>query len=153
MICIEKIIDSKVLIIDKMGVIHALGRVNNSKYHVKLLLDYLKGNYPSLDITKLKIGSSRNYYGYIFGRLGNIIYFNDVNINGTGMFYFPDNLTEKQINTLNNLDLGNIKVAICYSPYKVKNGIEYRMIGLDGEHSLKEAIDEFMYKESRIRRR
>ena len=82
------ILDSKVTVINSDGAIYMMGRINNSKYHVKLLLDYLKENYPSLDITKLKIGNSRNYYGYIFGRLGNIIYFNDVNINVQECFIF-----------------------------------------------------------------
>ena len=145
MIYIKKLIDSKVGIIDKDGVIHAMGRVNDSKYHVKLLLDYLLERYPTLDISKLSVGSPRNYYGYIFGKLGNIICFNDKN---TAMFYFPDKLTSHQIDTLYNLDLGRQKVAICYDLKIMGNNINDKMIGLDGEHLLNEALDEFMNKQS-----
>ena len=63
------ILDSKVAIIDSAGAVHAMGRVNKSRYHIKYLLDYLEENYPNIDIRKLKIGSSRNYYGYIFSKL------------------------------------------------------------------------------------
>ena len=145
MIYIKSLIDSKVGVIDKDGMIHAMGRVNNSKYHIKLLLNYLLEKHPTLDISKLNVGSPRNYYGYIFGKFRDIIYFND---NSTGMFYFPDELTLNQIDTLYNLDLGRQKVAICYDLKITGNNINDKMIGLDGEHSLNEALEEFMNKQS-----
>ena len=138
------ILDSKVAIIDSAGAVHAMGRVNKSRYHIKYLLDYLEENYPNIDIRKLKIGSSRNYYGYIFSKLGDIIYFNDKGFNGdTGMMFFPDELTDAQIQTLYDLDLGNQKIAICFN---FKNVDSYRMVGLEGDSSLPEALDLYMSK-------
>ena len=134
----QNVLDSKVTVIDIKGIVHAMGRVNKSRYHIKYLIDYLEENYPNIDIQKLKIGSSRNYYGYIFSKLGDIIYFND---GGTGMMYFPDELTDKQIDVMYNLDLGNQKIAICFN---LKNPNNYRMVGLEGDYNLKDSMDAYM---------
>ena len=134
----KDVINCKTAVIDSEGVIHVMGRSNESKYHIKYLLDYLEENYSNIDISKLNIGSSRNYYGYIFGKLGNIIYFND---GGTGMIYFPDELTDKQKDVMYNLDLGNQKIAICFN---FKNPSNYRMVGLEGDYNLKDSMDAYM---------
>ena len=134
----QNVLDSKVTVIDIKGIVHAMGRVNKSRYHIKYLIDYLEENYPNIDIQKLKIGSSRNYYGYIFSKLGDIIYFND---GGTGMMFFPDELTDAQFKTLYNLNLGNQKIAICFNFKSVDN---YRMVGLEGESNLKDSMDAYM---------
>ena len=134
----KDVINCKTAVIDSEGVIHVMGRSNESKYHIKYLLDYLEENYSNIDISKLNIGSPRNYYGYIFGKLGNIIYFND---GGTGMIYFPDELTDKQIDVMYNLDLGNQKIAICFN---FKNPSNYRMVGLEGDYNLKDSMDAYM---------
>ena len=134
----KDVINCKTAVIDSEGVIHVMGRSNESKYHIKYLLDYLEENYSHIDISKLNIGSPRNYYGYIFGKLGNIIYFND---GGTGMMYFPDELTDKQIDVMYNLDLGNQKIAICFN---FKNPSNYRMVGLEGDYNLKDSMDAYM---------
>lgn len=134
----KDVINCKTAVIDSEGVIHVMGRSNESKYHIKYLLDYLEENYSNIDISKLNIGSPRNYYGYIFGKLGNIIYFND---GGTGMIYFPDELTDKQKDVMYNLDLGNQKIAICFN---FKNPSNYRMVGLEGDYNLKDSMDAYM---------
>ncbi len=134
----KDVINCKTAVIDSEGVIHVMGRSNESKYHIKYLLDYLEENYSHIDISKLNIGSPRNYYGYIFGKLGNIIYFND---GGTGMIYFPDELTDKQKDVMYNLDLGNQKIAICFN---FKNPSNYRMVGLEGDYNLKDSMDAYM---------
>ena len=140
----QNVLDSKVAVIDIKGIVHAMGRVNKSRYHIKYLIDYLEENYPNIDIQKLKLGSSRNYYGYIFSKLGDIIYFNDNGFNGdTGMMFFPDELTDAQLKTLYNLNLGNQKIAICFNFKSVDN---YRMVGLEGESNLKEALNLYMEK-------
>ena len=140
----QNVLDSKVAVIDIKGIVHAMGRVNKSRYHIKYLIDYLEENYPNIDIQKLKIGSSRNYYGYIFSKLGDIIYFNDNGFNGdTGMMFFPDELTDAQLKTLYNLNLENQKIAICFNFKSVDN---YRMVGLEGESNLKEALNLYMEK-------
>ena len=134
----KDVINCKIAVIDSEGVIHVMGRSNESKYHIKYLLDYLEENYSNINISKLNIGSPRNYYGYIFGKLGNIIYFND---GGTGMIYFPDELTDKQKDVMYNLDLGNQKIAICFN---LKNPNNYRMVGLEGDYNLKDSMDAYM---------
>lgn len=134
----KDVINCKTAVIDSEGVIHVMGRSNESKYHIKYLLDYLEENYSNINISKLNIGSPRNYYGYIFGKLGNIIYFND---GGTGMIYFPDELTDKQKDVMYNLDLGNQKIAICFN---FKNPSNYRMVGLEGDYNLKDSMDAYM---------
>lgn len=134
----KDVINCKTAVIDSEGVIHVMGRSNESKYHIKYLLDYFEENYSNIDISKLNIGSPRNYYGYIFGKLGNIIYFND---GGTGMMYFPDELTDKQIDVMYNLDLGNQKIAICFN---FKNPNNYRMVGLEGDYNLKDSMGAYM---------
>ena len=134
----KDVINCKTAVIDSEGVIYVMGRSNESKYHIKYLLDYLEENYSNISIGKLNIGSPRNYYGYIFGKLGNIIYFND---GGTGMMFFPDELTDAQLKTLYNLNLGNQKIAICFNFKSVDN---YRMVGLEGESNLKDSMDAYM---------
>lgn len=140
MIYIESLINKKVAVIDTEGNVWAMGRTNESKYHVKYLLDYLNDNYPNINKSILTLGSARDKYGYFFGLLGNIIYFND---GLTGMFYFPKELTESQLETMNNLDLGNQKVAICFN---MKDNGSSRMIGLEGESSVKEAMEVYIQK-------
>ena len=89
--------DSKVSIIDNDGNIHLMGKAYERKTHITHLLKFLNENYG--EIKGLKIGSSRNIYGYVFGKLGYIVYFND-SFSGTGMLYFPDEITQKQIDVL-----------------------------------------------------
>ena len=67
--------DSKVSIIDSDGNIHLMGKAYERKTHITHLLKFLNENYG--EIKGLKIGSSRNIYGYVFGKLGYIVYFND----------------------------------------------------------------------------
>lgn len=131
------LLDNKVAIIDSEGAIHAMGRVNEPRVHIKYLLDYIDKQYPNIDMERLNIGYPRKLYGYIFGKLGNIIYFNDGH---TGMIYFPDELTLAQMNTMKSLDLGNQKIAICFNPKKIGNKINFRMVGLEGDYDLKDSM-------------
>lgn len=142
MIKIEKdLLANKVAVIDSEGTVHAIGRVNEAKVHIKYLLDYLEETYPKLDISKLNVGMPRSYYGYIFSRLGDIIYFND---GKTGMVYFPEEVTDKQLDTMNSLDLGNQKIAICFNSKNNNGKIDFRMVGLEGDYNLKDSMDAYM---------
>lgn len=145
----KKVLNSKVSIIDKDGLIYMMGRSNESKTHVTYLIKYLEDKYGA-DTSKLKSGLSRKIYGYIFGKLGSIIYFND---GLTGMFYFPSIVTDEQEKVLKNLDLGYQKIAVCYSPFKLNNDIDYKMLGLDGEHCLKDVLAEYFIKQNNHLRR
>ena len=135
----ESLINSKVAVIDEKGIVHVMGRVNESKYHIKYLLDYLDNNY--FNKNNLTIGSSRDKYGYFFGTLGNIIYFND---GLSGMFYFPNELTKAQLERMKDLDLGIQKVAICFN---LKDNGYSNMIGLDGNLSIGEAMEVYIQKD------
>ena len=146
MINIEKeVIDCKTAIIDSDGIVHVMGRVNEARYHIKYLLDYLNDNYPNINKSSLTLGSARDKYGYFFGKLGNILYFND---GLTGMFYFPKELTDLQLETMDNLSLGNQKVAICFD-LKDNGSINSRMVGLEGNLSVHEALEAYIQKNNK----
>ena len=144
----KDVINCKTAVIDSEGVIHVMGRSNESKYHIKYLLDYLEENYSNINISKLNIGSPRNYYGYIFGKLGNIIYFNDLE---SCMIYFPDELTDKQVEIMSNLNLGNQRVAIFYNLEDYGTFIFSEYIGLDDENyvDLKGAMNQYLNIQNR----
>ena len=134
----ESLINSKVAVIDEKGIVHVMGRVNESKYHIKYLLDYLDNNY--FNKNNLTIGSSRDKYGNFYGTLGNIIYFNDVE---TGMMYLPDELTSEQIDALYKIDLGNQRIALFYNPMDFGTFKLFNSIGLDEQSTFKEVLNEY----------
>ncbi len=137
----QKVINSKVSIIDQSGVAHVMGRVNEPRLHVKYLLDYIDLNYPNINTNNLTVGNARERFAYQLALLGNITYFNDINF---GMFYFPNDLTDEQLETLYSLDLGNKKVGICYNLKEVGKNIMSRPIGMSGDYTLKDAMEEYM---------
>lgn len=136
----KKVIDSKVALIDSEGVIHAMGNSNEAGSHAIYFIDYIKENYSGIDVSKLNIGSERHEFGYMFGKLGDIIYFNDVN---TGMIYLPDALTDEQIDALYKIDLGNQKIALFYNPIDFGSFKSFSSIGLDEQSTLKNVLDEY----------
>ena len=146
----KKVIDSKVTLIDSKGAVYAMGMASEAGSHAIYFIDYIKKNYPDIDVSNLNIGSERHEFGYIFGKLGDIIYFNDVN---TGMIYFPDELTGEQIDALYKIDLGNQKVAIFYSPIDFGSFKVFSEVGLDGEHTFKEALAEYLDGNKMIKKR
>ncbi len=137
----KKVIDSKVLVIDSDGVGYLMGRVNESRLHVKYLLDFIHYKYPNTPSISLTQGNARDRLIYQLCQCGNVVYTNDVNF---GMFYFPNELTDKQIDTLYALDLENQKVAICYNLKEIGNNINFRTIGLDNNYNLKGAVLEYL---------
>lgn len=139
----KKVIDSKVAVIDSEGVIHTMGKANEAESHAEYFKDYIETNYPNIDVSNLTIGSPRDRFGYILGRFGNVIYFNDLD---SGMIYFPDELTEAQVNTLCNLDLGNQRIVIFYNLEDYGAFICSQPIGLDFENSgnLKEVMGKYL---------
>ena len=60
------------------------------------------------------------------------------------MLYFPNELTDEQLQTLDNINLGNQKVGICYNLKEVGKNIMFRTIGVDNDYNLKEAMEEYM---------
>ena len=147
MICIQNIVNSKVAVIDEEGQLYIMGSVNEKNSHVIRLLNYLEEKYPNVNTDSLKIGSPRDHYGYVFGKLNNIIYFNDIKF---GMFYFPDEVNEMQLETLESLDLGDKKVAICYN---LKENGMFPMVGGEGDYNLNEALEVYLQRIKRKARR
>lgn len=136
----KKVIDSKVTIIDESGIPHMMGMVNEPSKHVKYLLDYISLNFPDINTSNLTTGNVGERFAYQIAMFGDITYFNEMNF---GMFYFPDELTEEQLETLDNIDLGNKKVGICYNLKQVGNKIMYQPIGMGNDCTLKEAMGEY----------
>ena len=139
----KKIIDSKVALIDKEGIIHVMGDANEAGSHAAYFIDYINNYYFNVDTNNLTIGSPRDRFGYILGRFGNVIYFNDVD---SCMMYFPDELTEKQISVLNSLDLGNQRVVLFYNLQDFGTFVCSETIGLeDDEHmNIHEVMNEYL---------
>lgn len=146
----KEIINSKISIIGAEGIIYMMGRVNEQRLHVKYLLDYINSKYPNVNTSNLTIGNARDKIAYQLTSRGNIVYFNDVSF---GMFYFPDNLTDEQVNTLNNIDLGNQEIAICYNLKDLGKFINFRTIGLDGDYKFDDVINEYFIKNGSKQRR
>ena len=136
----KNLINSKVALIDNSGVIDVMGSSNEAGSHAIYFIDYLKKKYPNIDISNLNIGSERHEIGYIFGQLGNIIYFNDVE---TGMMYLPDELTSEQIDALYKIDLGNQRIALFYNPIDFGTFKLFNSIGLDEQSTFKEVLNEY----------
>ena len=137
----KKVIDSKVTIIDESGISHMMGMVNEPSKHVKYLLDYISLNFPDINTSNLTTGNVGERFAYQIAMFGDITYFNEMNF---GMFYFPDELTDEQLETLDNIDLGNKKVGICYNLKEVGKNIMSRPIGMSGDYTLKDAMEEYM---------
>lgn len=139
----KRVIDSKVTIIDESGIPHIMGKVNESSKHVKYLLDYINLNFPEIETDNLTVGNVGERFAYQIAMFGDITYFNEMNF---GMFYFPDKLTDEQLETLDNIDLGNKKVGICYNLKQVGDKIMYQPIGMGNDYTLKEAMEEYRSK-------
>jgi len=137
----KRVIDSKVTIIDESGIPHVMGMVNEQRLHVKYLLDYIHLNFPDIKTDNLTVGNVGERLAYQIAMFGDITYLNEMNF---GMFYFPAVLTDEQLETLNNIDLGNKKVGICYNLKQVGDTIIYCPIGMGNDYTLKEAMEEYM---------
>ena len=139
----QKVIDSKVTIIDESGIPHAMGKVNEPSKHVKYLLDYINLNCLDINVGSLTDGNAGELLAYYIAKIGDITYFNE---DGFGMFYFPDNLTDEQLETLDNIDLGYKKVGICYGLKLVGKNVMHFTIGMANDMTLKEAMEEYINK-------
>lgn len=150
----KSILNSKVAIINNRGNVFLLGRLNEQRYHVKYLQDYasyLISNDPMFELGDLMSGDLFNRLVFDLVDYGEIIYLNEFNF---GMFYFPKNLTNEQINSLNQLDLGNKKVGICYNLKNLGKIMNFRSIGMNNDCTLNDAFREYLGKvRSNIRRK
>lgn len=137
----KKIASSKIMVIDSSGACYLVGKVNEAKSHVKSLLSFINYKYKNLHIDSLTSGNARDNLVYLLTSFGNVVYLNDVHF---GMFYFPNELSERQINSLYSLDMDDQKVAICYNLRQVGNLVNFRTIGIDNDYTLKGAILKYL---------
>lgn len=133
------LVNCKVAVIDKDGCVHMMGKSNEAESHVEYFINYLEENNPNVDVSKLNIGSVRHDIGYIFVTLGDIIYFNDLD---TAFLYFPNELTEGQVDTLFKLNLNEQKVAIFYDPIDFGSFKSFTQIGNENTN-LSDALGEY----------
>lgn len=141
----EDITNCKVVLIDREGAIYKMGKVGDGIFHVDYLYDFLEDNYSDDPIfSTLKDEYRRDVYAFHFGNLGYVVFYNSVHEGfGYGMFYFPSDLTMAQKDVINNLNLGDEKVAICYDLENFGSFVHSNIIGEDGEHSLQDAMEEY----------
>lgn len=135
------LINCKVAIIDKNGVIHMMGQMGDGQLHVSLFKKYISETYGNILKINIDDQTPREEVCYYLVELGNVIYTNDYLFSS---FYFPSNLSEKQFETLENLELGEMIVGINYECDD--NRHEY--IGDDGEHDFKMAFAEYLNKKN-----
>ncbi len=141
MIKLKEIIDSKVALIDKDGIIHTMGDFNEAGSHAAYFIDYINKNYPGLNTNHLSIGSPRDRFGYIMGKFGNIIYFNDVD---SCMIYFPDELTDRQLDVMNNLNLDDQRVSLFYDLQDLGEFVISKQIGLDECNNISQVMNQYL---------
>ena len=98
----KKKFNPKVAIIDSDGQVYMVGRENEARLHVPYLLKLLYFKYPNIEVGSVANSNARDRLAYILVELGNVVYLNDVSF---GMVYFPKELTDKQLKTIDILDL------------------------------------------------
>lgn len=147
--------DCKVALIDDNGNINTMGKAGDGTFHVDYLFDFFNKTYSSApELSLLTDEYRRDVYAYHFGNFGYVVFYNHV-YDGLkyGVFYFPNNLSRQQVAVLENLDLGDEKIAICFDPTDFGSFVNFEMIGADGEYNLSEAMNEyFEQKNSRLKR-
>lgn len=136
----KKKFNPKVAIIDRDGQVYMVGRENEARLHVPYLLKLLHFKYPNIEVGSVANSNARDRLAYILVELGNVVYLNDVSF---GMVYFPKELTDKQLKTIDILDLDK-KVLVCHSPREMGGNINFRNFGLDGDYNLQEATLEYL---------
>lgn len=144
----KKKFDPKVAIIDSDGQVYMVGKENEARLHVPYLLKLINFKYPNIKTGSITNINARDRLAYILVELGNVVYLNDVNF---GMVYFPKKLTDKQLSTIDLLDLDK-KVLACYNPKEIGDKINFRTFGLDGDYDLQGATLEYL-KNTKIYKR
>ena len=139
----KKAIDSRVVIIDKDGTTHYLGSVKEIEFHGEYLMDYINEYYHGdTEFDGLDIGSPRDQFGYHLGKVGKATYFNGESY---GVIYLPKDVSDAQIDSVYALDLGDQPVMVGFNPEDY-GFICYETIGMNGDYTLKEAMDEYTEK-------
>ena len=134
-------LDSRVVIIDKDGTPHYLGSVKEIEFHGEYIMDYIKEYFPSdKEFDGLDIGTTRDKFGYHLGNVGKATYFNGESY---GVIYLPDDISDAQIESVYNLNLGNQPVMIGFNPEDY-GFICYKTIGINNDYTLKDAMDEYL---------
>lgn len=141
----EDVRECKVALIDREGAIYEMGKVDDGTFHVDYLYEFMKNNYSDDPIfSSLEEEYRRDVFAFHLGNLGYVVFYNSLHEGFKyGMFYFPGDLTKAQRDVIDNLNLGNEKVAICYDLENFGSFVHSNIIGEDGEHSLQDAMEEY----------
>lgn len=107
----DDITNCKVVVINPSGLLHKLGFIWDGFLHLDLLRRYISCDYPN-ELKGLDVQNGRLDFVLRLCKRGNIVFFNDYIF---AQFYFPDRLTDEQVNILNNLELGEVPTAIYYN--------------------------------------
>ncbi len=142
--------ECKVALIDYNGNIKMMGKAGDPTFHVDYLFEYFNETYPSEPKLKLLMDEyRRDVYAYHFGNFGYVVFYNHIHEGFKyGMFYFPTGLSKEQEVVLENLDLDDEIVAICFDPTDFGSFVNYEMVGADGEYRLSEAMNEYYEKKN-----
>ncbi len=136
----------KVALIDHDGNINKMGQIGDGIFHVDYLYEYIEKNFIGEDeLTNLNDEMRRDVFAFHLGNFGYIVIYNDV-VDGLeySMFYFPNEISSKQVNVINELNFDRKKVAICYDPVDFGKFVHFFIIGEDGNQSLKEVFNEYL---------
>lgn len=137
----NKDLDSRVIIIDQSGHAYHIGSIVDEQSHGKTLMNYVEKKYPyATEFLDLNVDDNRELFAYRLGLYGDAVYYN---IGNNGVIYLPYDVTDEQINTIYNLDLGNQFIELGYSPEYFGYSC-YKAIGMGCELTLKEVMDEYI---------
>lgn len=106
---------SNATVIDINGMKHYLGDIDAPLYHTDTLDDYIEKNYSHEEMFDLLYeNNSKDMYAYILGLCGDIVYLNGKTF---GVLYLPQDINEKQKNSLDELalELEGISVTVKYN--------------------------------------
>lgn len=142
--------ECKVALIDEKGNINMMGNAGDATFHVDYLYEYLGENHSEdFEVPSLAEEFRRDIFAYHLGTLGYIVFYNQIYEGFKyGVFYFPNDISENQLEIVKSLDLKDEKIAIAYNPTYFGSFVHFEMIGEDGEHVLADAIEDYLEKKN-----
>lgn len=131
----------KAIVIDRNGKAYYMQSMDEGLYHGEALLAYIKEKYPEAhEFDDLEVDSNRTIFAYRLGLYGDAVYYN---VGSSGVIYLPNDVTDEQIDTIYNFDLGNQIIELGYNP-EYYGFPCYKTIGMGGSLTLKEVMDRYI---------
>lgn len=135
---------SKTIIINQSGDMKYIGNISDINKHINDLIDYIGDNYSEVEeLSKIDEKTPRDMVAYHLINLGNVVY---LDAGYYGVIFVPNSLTDKQVEEVYNLadDLKDEPVMLNHSPNIDFGFPMFVSIGINGDISLKQAMDEYM---------